>query len=143
MISRTPSGVFAFLVLALCIALAPLARAGQAPGSLDARQAEPADVQGHCAHRNVQTMAEYEACHHPGNYQRMNRALNISSLYLMSLGALLVVSLLHFGSLGWMPVLKGLGGLLAAWLVAQVLGAIVTGFGALALYFQARSGSLE
>lgn len=71
-----------------------------------------------------------------------------SSLYLMSLGALLVVSFLHFGSLGWMPVLKGwliydLGGLLAAWLVAQVLGAIVTGFGALALYVQARSGSLE
>ncbi len=137
-----------FLALALSLSLAPLARAGAAVNASYGPQTPPPDGQAHCTHKNVQTMAEFEACHHPEKYQRMQKAMGINTVYLLSLGALLAVSLLYFSSLGMMPVLKawliyGLGGLLAAWLLSQYLGAAITGLGAMVLYFNARSGTLE
>lgn len=148
MMIRTVRAVLVTLLLAMLAQACQAAPAVATPEPQDAPARQPAANDDGCQTKTVQSMAEIEACRHPEQYRRMQHSLGLSKLYLGAVGALIAVSLLYFGDLGWGPILKywlicGLGGFLASLWIAQLLGAAITGVGALALYFMARSPSLE
>jgi hypothetical protein len=148
MIRWKNTAAFAGLMFALCVT-AGATQAATASKIQDAGTHSSATYSDDgCQTKTVESMAEIEACRHPEKWQRMKKSQNLGKMDAYGLAALLAITLLYFGSLGWGPVLKawliyGLTGFLAAWFIAPLLGGLISGLGAMVLYFQANSSALE